>query len=410
MLAALTYGRGQQLEFHVPALAVEWSERGLFPTGSLAEVGKTLQNLLAAPRDFPPLNQAIVPGDQIVIAVGPDVPRAATLIAAVVKYLLAYDVNAEQICILQTQAQEQSGISLIGECPESIRTQLAVVTHHPQLRDEMGYLAADEAGEQILFHRRLIEADMIIPILAADLTDATADGTGHGLYPIFADEKAQQRFHQPPPLATKSRKAGTRTAEPVHLSAESPEWLLGVLFGVQVVAGGKDEILQILAGSTGIIRREAARQQLAAWQVALDNPVETLIATVTSPQPLSWDETARITARLLPLVKTDGSLLLCADVQSELPPALQQWAASGLQDDLLEEMRRANFPGWNIAVTLSAAREHARLYLLSNLAAPAVEDLGWTPLKSSEEITRLLEQSDTACLLHNADRVICHVG
>ncbi len=382
MLAAFTYGRGKELEFHVPALALDWAERGLFPADSLAQVGKTLQTLLAAPRDFPPLCQAIVPGDQIVIAVGPDVPRAATLIAAVVKYLLAYDVNVEQICILQTQAQEQSEISLIGECPESIRAQLTVVTHRPQQRDEMGYLAADEAGEQILFHRRLIEADMIIPILAADLADATADGTGHGLYPIFADEKAQQRFHKPTPLATKGRKAGTRTAEPVHLSAESPEWLLGVLFGIQVVAGGKDEILH----------------------------VETLIATVTSPQPLSWTETARITARLLPLLKPDGSLLLCADVQPELPPALQQWAASGLQDELLEEMRRADFPGWNIAVTLSAAREHARLYLLSNLAPTTVEDLGWTPLNSREEITRLLEQSDTACLLHNADCVICRVG
>lgn len=411
MLAALTYGRGQRLEFHVPAISLEWAERGTFPVDSLAEVGKSLQAKLAAPRDFPPLNQALVPGDQIVIAVGPDVPQAATLVAAVVKYLLAYDVNAEQICVLQTLAHEQSGISLTGECPESIREQLTIVTHHPQQREELGYLAADEAGEQILFHRRLIEADLIIPILSADLTDATADGTGHGLYPIFADEKAQQRFHQPPAETSKSRrKTGSRTNEPVHLSAESPEWLLGVLFGVQVVAGGKDEILQILAGSTGVIRRDAARLQLAAWQVSFDQPVETLITTVASPQPLSWEEAARVTARLLPLVKTDGSLLLCAELQSELPPALQQWAASGLQDELLEEMRRADYPGWNIAVTLSAAREHARLYLLSNLAAPAVEDLGWTPLKTREEVTRLLEQSDTACLLHNADRVICHVG
>jgi nickel-dependent lactate racemase len=410
MLAALTYGKGQRLEFHVPAIALDWIERGSFPASGVTETGKSLQALLAAPRDFPPLNQALVPGDQIVIAVGPDVPRAATLVAAVVKYLLAYDVNMEQICVLQTIGQEQSGISLIGECPESSREQLTLVTHHPQQREELGYLAADEAGEQILFHRRLIEADMIIPILAADLADATANGTGNGLYPIFADEKAQQRFYHPAPVATKARKAGTRTKEPVHLSAESPEWMLGVLFGVQIVAGSKDEILQILAGSTGVIRREAARLQLAAWRVSLDQPVDTLIATVTSPQPLSWEEAARVTARLLPLVKSDGSLLLCADIHSELPPALQQWAASGLQDDLLEEMRRADFPGWNIALTLSAAREHARLYLLSNLAAPAVEDLGWTPLKSREEVTRLLEQSGTACLLHNADRVICHVG
>ena len=35
--------------------------------------------------------------------------------------------------------------------------------------------------------------------------------------------------------------------------------LLGVLFGIQVVAGGKDEVLQLFAGSTAVIRREAAR-------------------------------------------------------------------------------------------------------------------------------------------------------
>lgn len=409
MLAELTYGRAQRLDFHVPA-GIEWAELGQFPAAAVNDPGKSLQAQLAAPLDFPPLCQALVPGDQIVIAVGPDVPRAASLVAAVVEYLLAYDVNPEQICILQTQAQEQSGSSITADCRASIRDQLTVVTHHPQKREELGYLAADEAGEQILFHRRLIEADMIIPILAADLGDANTDGTGNGLYPIFADEKAQQRFHHPPPPATKSRKAGTRTNEPVKLPTESPEWLLGVLFGIQVVAGGKDEILQLLAGSTTVIRRDAARKQQQLWQVSIAQPVDTLIATVTGSQPLSWEEVARVTARMLPLVKPSGSLLLCAEIQMELPPALQQWASSGLQDDLLEEMRRANYPGWNIAVTLSAAREHAGLYLLSNLAAPAVEDLGWTPLKTRDEVTRLLEQDATACLLHNADRVICHVG
>jgi len=409
MLSVLPYGRSQRIEFHVPA-GIDWTEHGMFSGTSSYEPRKSLQEQLAAPRDFPPLNQAIVPGDQIVIAVGPEVPRAAMLVAAVVEYLLAYDVNADHICILQTTAQEQSGSSLTGECRASIRDQLTIVTHHPNKREELGYLAADEAGEQILFHRRLIEADLVIPILAADLADASSTGTGKGLYPIFADDKAQQRFQQPPALAAKSRKTGTRTHEAVHHPTESPEWLLGVLFGIQVVAGGQDEILELLAGSTADIRRIAAQKQQAAWQINIPKPVDTLIATVAGPQPLSWEEVAQVTARMLPLIKPNGSLLLCAEIQSELPPALQQWAVSGLQDDLLDEMRRANYPGWNIAVTLSAAREHARLYMLSNLAAPAVEDIGWTPLKTRDEVTRLLEQGDTACLLHNADRVICHVG
>ena len=410
MLAALTYGRAQRLEFHLPA-SVDLAEIGVFADSPVAEARKALQALLANPRDFPALHQAVVPGDQIVIAVGPGVPRAATLVAAVVEYLLAYEVSAEHLCVLQTLADEKNGTALTSECPASMRDQITIVTHHPQQREEMGYLAADEAGEAILFHRRLIEADLIIPILAADLADSTTDGTGHGLYPIFADEKAQQRFYQQPPeVPSSKRKAGTRTQAPVNLPAESPEWLLGVLFGIQVVAGGKDEILQLFAGSTAVIRREAARKQAQVWQVSLKQPVETLIAAVTSPQPLSWEEAARITARLLPLVKSDGSLLLCAELDTELPPALQQWAASGLQDDILEEMKRANYPGWNIALTLSAAREHARLYLQSNLDSTAVEDLGWTPLKHGEEVARLLEQSNTACLLHNADRVIVHVG
>lgn len=414
MLAALTYGRTQRLEFHVPA-GVDWAERGVFPSSPVGDVRKSLQSMLASPRDFPALQQAVVPGDQIVIAVGPGVPRAATLVAAVVEYLLAYDVSAEHLCVLQTVADEKNGAKLTSECPASIRDQITIVTHHPQQREELGYLAADDAGEPILFHRRLIEADLIIPILGADLADATTDGTGHGLYPIFADDKAQQRFHQQTAEAPSSRRAGSRrtasrTNEPVHLQAESPEWLLGVLFGIQVVAGGKDEILQLYAGSTAVIRREAARKQEEVWQVAIPQPVETLIAAVASPQPLSWEEAARITARLLPLVKSDGSLLLCAELDAELPPALQQWAASGLQDDILEEMKRADYPGWNTALTLSAAREHARLYLLSNLPAPTIEDLGWTPIKHGEEVARLLEQCDTACLLHNADRVIVHLG
>src|SRR6476620_9029311 len=63
MLAAFTYGRAQRLEFHVP-VSVDWAELGVFPTSPVADVRKSLQAMLAAPRDFPSLNQAVVPGDQ----------------------------------------------------------------------------------------------------------------------------------------------------------------------------------------------------------------------------------------------------------------------------------------------------------------------------------------------------------
>src|SRR5215212_8220078 len=72
----------EELVLDVPedGLVGEWhGPAGVGPE----EAARLVREALEDPRQYPPLRQAVVPGDQVVIALDPEVPSAETVVAAV---------------------------------------------------------------------------------------------------------------------------------------------------------------------------------------------------------------------------------------------------------------------------------------------------------------------------------------
>ncbi len=186
---------------------------------------------LEHPHNFPPIRQAIVPGDRVVIAVGMHVLSYAELIAGILDYLISIDVEPNQICILRTEQDEAREIDFLAKWESTNKDQIEIATHHPTIRDQMAYLAADPEGEPIYFNRQLIDADFIIPLLCAE-TERADQSESHGLlYPTFTDEKSQQRAAGTAPTKKTSKKTGAKKStkeETLIVHYESPDTMLGL--------------------------------------------------------------------------------------------------------------------------------------------------------------------------------------
>ena len=209
---------------------------------------------LEVPLDFPPLRQAIVPGDHVVLALGPGVPQAAEIVAAVVPTLLDSGVAAEDIAVLCSPedvdiGQDDPRRSL----PEPVRKAVRLVTHDPVHQNEMGFLAADAQGEPIYLNRLLCDADLVVPIgcLRPEPMSETANGKSNGksavwnetIYPTFADRNTIEHFSPNVVNMTAGQLAHR------HKKIDQVAWLLGVQTTAQVVPGGGDGVRRILAGA-----------------------------------------------------------------------------------------------------------------------------------------------------------------
>ena len=82
MIISLRYGTNAALQLEMPPSVLIANFTG--PNKSERDVAAATKAAWEAPLNFPPLRQAIVPGDRVVLALGPAVAQAAEVIAAIV--------------------------------------------------------------------------------------------------------------------------------------------------------------------------------------------------------------------------------------------------------------------------------------------------------------------------------------
>ena len=163
MISTLKYGINAAIELEVPeaSLVADCAE----PRDEAADPAKAMAHAIAKPVDFPPLAQAVAPGDTVVVALGPSVPQAAQLLPPLIKTICEQGVQPSSITVLQT-ADDASAASepLAGRLPANVRDQIHVVIHDPTDRSGLAYLATTDDEHPIYLQRELCDADIVIPI------------------------------------------------------------------------------------------------------------------------------------------------------------------------------------------------------------------------------------------------------
>ncbi len=383
----------ERVDYEVPdgRLVAAW--RG--PPGvAVAEVPALVSRALEDPVDYPPLRQALVPGDRVVIALGADVPEAAAVLGAVCGVLESAGVEPESVTVLSSAG---AAADLAGAGPPGV----VFETHDPDDRDRLAYLATTTGERRVYLNRLLTDADFVLPVgrLAFDPVFGYR-GPWSAIYPELSDTDTRRSYQAAATDAVADRE------HPRPLLKESAEvgWLLGCHFQLGLVPGVSG-LVGAVAGLGTAVMDQGARGVEDAWVVRAGSRAELVIAGIGLPgQATHIDDLARGLATATGLVRRGGKIVLLSRAGGEPGPALRRLIAADDPRVGPAALRgHESDPDYAAARQLALTLAWADVYVLSALSSDDVEGLSMIPLDRPEEARRLVAVSGSCLLVSQAD-------
>lgn len=393
---SLRYGAESQLQLELPE-SIEIFDHSSPHGPEVADPTAAVMQALAAPIGYPPLIEATVPGDRVVIAVEGTVPQAESIVAGCLRTLLNARARPEDILVL-TNGHAEFAASLLQSAAADVRYAVKVLRHDPTDKQSQAYLAATKEGNPIHVHRTLVDADVVIPIgLLRHDTSLAYYGSAGTLFPTFSDRETQQRY------ARSETDDRARYQRARRQESQEVAWLLGAPMTVQVIPGGQDAVLGVIAGEMRAVDKEGQRLCRQAWRCDLPHRAGLVIASLGGgPSQQTWEGFARALDAALAAVADQGSIVVCSSLAERPGPALKAIAAWSADQVLPKRIRRDLSGDGLSAMRIADARTHVHVYLLSELSRSNVEELGIGHVTSPDEIARLCRQYDSCALLGDA--------
>ena len=407
MGCVLSYGIDLSVRFDLPASALI-AACGRHGVGHLDEPGEATAKALAHPVDYPPPDRYLMPSDRVAIVLGDGVPHGDQIAAAVIRRLVAGDIDPESITLLRTGAAADAGFGDPSRwLDEGIRQGLSLLTHDPTDRNQLAYLAASSRGESILLNRAIIDADVVLPIGCFHGRHVARHlGMYGAIFPDFADEKNRKRFRSPNTLGARGYHKKS-----VVGAVDEVGWLLGTTFTIQVIPGPVSSVLHVVAGEVGAVKKRAARLYRSAWHSSVPRRASLVVAAIEgNSHEQTWDNLGRALATAAELVEDGGAIAVCSELADLPGPAVDLLHRTRSLDDALRQINKDRPPDSLAAAQLAAVQDRVSVYLLSRLDPADVEELEIAPIVDTDELVRLAERHPSCLLLADAPRATVTVG
>ncbi len=359
-------------------------------------VSAALQN----PLGYPPLADTVVPGDRITIALDPDVPQPAALVAGLLDTCRMVGVDLANVTVLLSSEAGEAG-SWAADLA-ALGTPVRIELHAAHDPTQLAYLAASKDAHPILLNRCLCDADLVLPVnLLRPETALGYAGPHGGMVASFSDAATQDRFRMPhSAMARKEQKR--RRAE-----ADEVAWLLGIQLTLQIVAGSGNSVLHVLAGQADAAYRRGRSLVDAAWSFQVPRKAQLVVATIEGSQDdQSWANFGRALHAAQQVCAHDGTIVLCTELSGALGPSLQRLAGYRADRNLLHQVRHDRSEDAVSASLLLELRDTVHVFLLSCLDEASVESLGIGYIDAPEHVVRLSRNCDSCILLPNAHRAV----
>lgn len=380
----------EKLDLDVPdgRLVGQWAGPAGLPPEDFARL---LADRLEGPSEFPPLRQAVVPGDRIVLALGSALPGMAAVIEGVVEVLALAGVTRSDVTVLIPP----------GVASPDVRHGLTIEHHDPDDKTKISYLASTAEGRRVYLNRALTDADLVIPIgrLGFDATLGYA-GPWSALYPGFSDSETRAAFRA---LAKDQPPDPDKPRTPLNESVEVT-WLLGSQFQLGVIEGSSGPS-EALAGLSTAVLREGVRAIESAWSFRPEGRADLVVAGVGTPGTVAGlDELTRGLATATRLVQRGGKIVLLSRAEGSFGPALRRLAEAGDARAGRSTLRGLEGEAdYDAARRISQATAWADVYLLSRLDGDNVEELSMIPLERPEDARRLVAVSHSCVVVGRAE-------
>jgi len=355
---------------------------------------------LAEPVDFPPLASAMVPGDRVAIALDEAVPCAASVVRGAVEAFRYAGVEMQDIAIVTAESETSQ---LCREQFAAIGSQLPqFVVHDPTDRGNLCLAGTTKRREPLLVNRTIFDADVVLPVGLARLGMGSVYDS---LFPRFSDVETQQRYRTPTNLAS-----AACVDEQVHETDEAG-WLIGAPLVMQVIAGHSERIAHVVAGDARAVARRSEALCRARWSLHSPQRVSLVIAVVTGgAQAQRWENVGRALAMAEKVVAEGGAIAICSNL--DRPPGASLGRLMGCNDlekaerCILHDHHADSWPAWQLARAL----QRGPVYLLSQLEASLVEELGLAPVADVSEIVRLASRYESFVLVEDSQHAMVTVA
>ncbi|MDG2382078.1 MAG: lactate racemase domain-containing protein [Pirellulaceae bacterium] len=398
-----TYEFGIDSEFSLPdeiGVSQYGAPAGEAVDDAKAAVLESLQN----PHGFPPLNQTIVPGDQVTLAIGEGLPQVAAVVAGVVNELLSAGIEADAIRIVRSAVDARlSRANPTRDLPAPIRDRIEVVVHDSSDRECLSLLGHSVHEDQPVYvNRQIVDADVVLPLGVIKASGSLGYLGVHGmLFPTFADDETQRRFNAP-----ESSLADVELSRRQE-EAKEASWMLGVRMTIQVVPGVGDQLVEVLSGDATVIDQIGRERCGKVWGVHVPERASLVVATLPGGrEQQSWSNFARVLDAALRVVRDDGAIAVCCDLSAKPGPALKRLAGAESLDSANHAVQNDRSYDALTATQLVRTLQRARVYMLSQLEEDVVESLGVAYVSCPEELIRLASHYDSCILLQNAHQAV----
>lgn len=390
-------------------LVLEISAEQLVADASLSrppdcDVTARLPAALAEPVGYPPLSQAVLPGDRLTLAVDPELPQAAEVVGTLIGELLQAGREPGDITVLVSRAEQRE--SLLSAWPAAWRDAVTLVLHDADDETMHAYLAATREGFPVYLNRAIGDADVFLPIGMQRLDDALDErGVHGGWFPAFSNREAQLR-HQSPGNVTWQAHRRRRRQE-----TDEAAWLLGVRLVIQVLPGPVGGVAGVWCGDAEEVVRVAGQACRNLWLREVDRPAELVIATLdAAAEEQSWQQLARALAMASRAVVDGGTIVVWTDLATDPGPALKSLAHCEESDDeqRLSLMKLRSADAMAAKVILDCL-QRTRIYLRSRLDDAVVEEIGLATLHDVAELQRLVHSAESCLVLSSAQHAGVHV-
>ncbi|TWU26910.1 hypothetical protein Pla52o_07660 [Novipirellula galeiformis] len=357
----------------------------------VTDVAGATRDALRGPIDFPPLTAAILPGERIALAVDPNVPEVGEVIRGVLLAIEEADCEAIDIVLWDETSDE-----LLQQLQSEFETIAHVTRHDAQKRDSLRYLGVDVDDEPIYLSRFLVDADLVLPVLAARAWDAAGANPLSGVYPMLADSNTRLR-HQ--------KTLHSPAAKPQTSNESQVGWMLGVQIMLAVAANSDGEVGAVFAGTPDGIRPSFERPRQEDDECP---PAPLVVATIEgSKQQQSWANFSRAIAVAATHAAPGGTIVIWSDIEQPASDRLVMRLSSERdfgdldsqneesEDDAIAALGQSDdgFTIWDDSIAMARSIERVRceyrVLFHSKLGMELAESLGLGAIESLDALEHL---------------------
>jgi nickel-dependent lactate racemase len=396
----LPYGNDQRFECEIDSERLVGEHAAPRPNSLYKE---ELLAALRAPIEFPSVEQAVIPGDRVTLALDRYTPGAAGLVAGIWEVLSPRGIEPEKLTVIQPASRLESELpDPRAELPAGIRSQVRWTVHDPNRKEACVYLASTASGERVYMARDVVEADFLLsagPIAFDPLMGYR--GTNSVFYPGLSSAEAMQRTQGQGHL-----ELGPDETRPLRELIDEVGWLLGNPFTIQVIPAATGGVSRVLAGVCDPVLKTGKKLLVEGWHVEVSERPDVVIAAIDHEVGLhAWEQLGAAAEVGRSLVARGGKIVILSDLTAELPEGLEMIRSSESVRDAIRPLRKQAPPDLVCATQLASAADWARIYLLSGLADDVVDELFLTPVSNETEVRRLLK-NETRCLFLEAAQFV----